>query len=288
MFTIIGLGFVNAKDLAAQNTSLVFASVLRGDQVVASPWVPLFENNYSGVEVIETNPFHILIHKGITYVVDAGADLLYTYLNVTTAGTAKPDSVIVLPRIDDIPAVQQGPRGGSCNNVELPAPNDQAHCGQYNNSKGDWLYSTGAVPTAVRVNPMEPDRLYVSYLGGGPEWNEPVSGIFYMDLVDGIPQNDTLKMIKGHFFAVIDFGFYQNELIVLETNPNGSAPFNGRLSRVALDSDAMTYTMPVVITVDLFHPVGLFIHEDTLFVSNNTFNRGMDDCNGQILKATLR
>jgi hypothetical protein len=221
-------------------------------------------------------------------VVDAGADLLYTYLNVTTAGTAKPDSVIVLPKVEDIPAVVPDSRGGPCNGVE-PPPNGPAYCGQYNNSEGKWLYRTGAVPTAVRVNPMEPNKLYVSYLGGGPMWNEPVSGIFSMDLVNGIPQNDTLNvMIKG-FYAVIDFGFYGNDLFVLETNPSpsSSAPFDGRLSRVSFDSDGMTNMTQKVIPVDLFQPVGMMIHEDTLFVSNNTFNMGMDDCNGQILKANL-
>jgi hypothetical protein len=176
MFTLIGLGYANATELAIQDPDLGFASVLQGDQVVASPWVPLHENNYAGKKVIETNPFHLLIHKGITYVADAGADLLYTYLDVATAGMEEPDSIIVLPLIEDIPAVEPNPRGGPCNDVE-PPPNGPAYCGQYQDSAGNWLYSAGAVPTAVRVNPLQPDRLYVSYLAGA-YWNKSVPGSF--------------------------------------------------------------------------------------------------------------
>lgn len=43
MFTLLGLGLVNASDVAIHDPELVFASVLRDDQVVASPWVKLFE-----------------------------------------------------------------------------------------------------------------------------------------------------------------------------------------------------------------------------------------------------
>ena len=43
MFTLLGLGLVNASDVAIHDPELVFASVLRDDQVVASPWVKVFE-----------------------------------------------------------------------------------------------------------------------------------------------------------------------------------------------------------------------------------------------------
>jgi hypothetical protein len=35
-------------------------------------------------------------------------------------------------------------------------------------------------------------------------------------------------------------------------------------------------------------PISLAIHDDFIYVSNNTFNMGIDDCNGQILRAQLR
>jgi hypothetical protein len=107
-----------------------------------------------------------------------------------------------------------------------------------------------------------------------------------MDLVDGIPQNDTLKVIKeGHFWAIVDFDFYQNDLFVLETEPGG-VPFGGKLSRVSFDSNEKI-TLDII-TENLYQPVRLIVHEDTLFVSNNTFNKGMDKCHGEILRAALR
>jgi hypothetical protein len=49
----------------------------------------------------------------------------------------------------------------------------------------------------------------------------------------------------------------------------------------------MTNMTLKIVTEDLSLPVGMLIHEDTIFVSNNTYNMGMDDCYGQILKANL-
>ena len=243
-----------------------------------------FEQNYAGVPVPETNPFHLHIHDGTTYIADAGADLLYTYLNVESAGTDEPDSVILLPKIENIPAVEPNPRGGPCKG-EVP-PLGPSYCGQYQDDEGNWLYSANPVPTAVRVNPKEPNRLYVAYLSGS-YWNEPVSGIFYMDLVGGIPQNSTIKSIRGDFWAVIDFDFYEDSIFVLETNPGGFVPFGGRLSQVKLDSNG-SIASRVTITEDLYEPVGMIIHDDMIYVSNNTFNGGFDDCNGHILSAKLR
>ena len=283
MFTIIGLGYVNATEVALQDPGLAFASVLRGNDTAASPWVPVFKENYAEVLVPETNPFHIHIHNGTTYVVDAGADLLYAYLNVETAGIAEPDRVVVLPTIENIPAVEPNPRGGRCNDVT--PPNGPSFCGKYQDGDGNWLYSASAVPTAVRVNPDEPNRLYVSFLGGAI-WNEPVSGLFSMDLVDGLPDAGTIKLITGGLWAVIDFAFYQGHLFVLETNPGGSVPFNGRLSRVTVDSNGSIANM-ITITEDLFEPASLAMHDNFIYVSNNTFNMGIDDCNGQILRAKL-
>lgn len=284
MFTILGLGYVNATDLAVQGPELVFGSVLRGDEAVASPWVNVFEENYAGAPVPESNPFGIFIHDGTTYVVDAGADLLFTYLNVETAGTGEPDSVVVLPKIRNIPAVKPNPRGGPCNDVD--PPKGPSFCGQYQDDQGNWLYTGNAVPTAVRINPKEPRQLFVAYLGGAI-WNEPVSGIFVMDLVNGIPQNKTITSIQGDFWGVIDFDFYENDLIVLETNPGGFVPFDGRLSRVRVDTDGSIIDSQVI-TEDLYQPVGMTIHKDTIYLSNNTFNMGTDGCNGQILRAQLR
>ena len=39
----------------------------------------------------------------------------------------------------------------------------------------------------------------------------------------------------------------------------------------------------VTITEDLFQPVNFVIHDDFIYVSNNTFNMGIEDCKGQIL-----
>ncbi len=284
MYTLVGLGYVNASELIMEAPELVFGSVLRGDQPVASPWFKVFERAYGPEVRVESNPFHLYIHDGITYIVDAGANLLYTYLDVDTAGTEEPDFVVVLPKIDNVPAVVPNPRGGPCTDV-VP-PDGPSYCGQYKDTQGNWLYSADPVPTAVRVNPKEPNRLYVAYLGGAI-WNEPVSGIFYMDLVDGIPQNDTLKAITGHLWAVIDFDFYEDSIFVLETIPGGFLPFGGRLSQIVVDSDG-SILKRTIITEDLYQPVSMIVHGDTIFVSNNTFNSGIDDCNGQILSAKLR
>jgi hypothetical protein len=258
MFTILGLGYVNATEVAIQDPELAFASVLRGNDTVASPWVSVFEKNYAEVPVPESNPFDIHVHNGITYIVDASADLLYTYLNVESAGTDEPDMVIVLPKIENIPAVKPNPRGGPCNDVTPPI--GPSFCGKYQDGEENWLYSANTVPTAVRVNPDEPNRLYVSFLSGAT-WNEPSSGIFYMELLGGIPQNRTIKSIRGDFWAVIDFAFYQGDLFVLETNPGGFVPFAGRLSRVSVDSNG-SIAKRVTITEDLFEPVSLAIHDD--------------------------
>lgn len=74
---------------------------------------------------------------------------------------------------------------------------------------------------------------------------------------------------------------------MLETNPGGFIPFDGRLSRVSVDSTGSIRNREVI-TEDLYQPVSLIVHDDTLYVSNNTFNMGIDDCNGQILRAHLR
>jgi len=285
MFTLLGLGLVNASYVAIQDPELVFASVLQGDKPVASPWVKVYQQNYAQAPFPESNPFHMFMHDGTTYVVDAGADLLFTYLNVENAGKAEPDSVVVLPKIENITAVKPNPRGGTCVDVD-PPPDGPAYCGQYQDNEGNWLYTANPVPTAVRVNPKEPNRLYVAYLGGS-FWNEPMSGIWYMDLIGGIPQMDTIKSIQGDFWAVIDFDFYGDYIFVLETNPGGAVPFDGRLSKVTVDLDG-SVTSKVIITEDLYEPVGLIIHEDTIFVANNTFNTDFEHCNGQILRGQLR
>ena len=147
---------------------------------------------------------------------DAGADLLYTYLNVETAGTAEPDSVIVLPKIENVPAVKPDLRGGPCDGVVPPA--GPIYCGTHTDHEGNWVYNSNTVPTAVRLDPKEPNRVYIAALGGSI-WNEPVSSIFYMDLVNGIPQNATVKAIRGGFWAIIDFGVYKDDIFVLETKP---------------------------------------------------------------------
>jgi hypothetical protein len=105
--------------------------------------------------------------------------------------------------------------------------------------------------------------------------------------VNGIPQNDTLKAITGGFWAVIDFDFYEDGMLVLETNPGGFVPFDGRLSRVVVDSNGSIMKREII-TEDLYQPVSMIILEDNIYLSNNTFNMGIDDCNGQILRAQLR
>ena len=64
MFTMVGLGFFNVTELMTMDPDIVFASVLRDDQPVASPWVPAFEKNYAGVTTPESNPFHLFMHNG--------------------------------------------------------------------------------------------------------------------------------------------------------------------------------------------------------------------------------
>lgn len=88
------------KSLFMSNPELAFTSILRGNKMVTSPWVSIFDKNYTRVPVPESNPQHIHIHNGTTYAVDAGADLLLTYLDMEAAGTDEPDMVIVLPSKD--------------------------------------------------------------------------------------------------------------------------------------------------------------------------------------------
>jgi hypothetical protein len=58
-------------------------------------------------------------------------------------------------------------------------------------------------------------------------------------------------------------------------------------SRVTVDDSNGSIAKWVTITEDLFQPVNFVIHDDFIYVSNNTFNIGIEDCKGQILRAKL-
>ena len=58
-------------------------------------------------------------------------------------------------------------------------------------------------------------------------------------------------------------------------------------SRVTVDDSNGSIAKWVNITEDLFQPVNFVIHDDFIYVSNNTFNIGIEDCKGQILRAKL-
>ena len=287
MLAVVGLGYVNATEFSERNPSRreTFGTLIGRDGFVyAVPWETEFANNFNDAPAPESNPFGVTVDNGNIYMVDAGGDALYTYLKAGLGDSvrlpefrAQPDAAFALPKVTGIAAVTTG----RCNDVT--PPRGPFYCGVYNNSAGDWLYDTAAVPTQVQVHQ---GKLYVSYLAG-IFWNEPHANIWEYELdANGIPMEGSERpfLPLNTFWAIIDFEFYDGDVWVLETNPGSSfVPFDGRLSRVTGDGTV------VVLSEDLMSPIGLAIsvEERRVFVSNNAVNGGLDDCNGEIRVASL-
>ena len=293
IYAVVGLGYVDATEMAIQNPSLVFGSIVTGDgEVVASPWEDEYRFNLNGARIPESNPFDLAVDNGNAYLVDAGGDTLYVYQGIDrrdAAGRvestlAQPSFVLLIPKVKGIPALEVNPRGGPCNSVQ--PPRGPPFCGQYQDENGVWLYDANPVPTAVRV---QDNKIYISYLAGAL-WSSPVSNIWTMELDSfGLPRNDTMTMLlpPDTFWAIIDFHFVSDDqLYILETKPGGfSIPFDGRLSSVKILKNETVEVK--VLSEDMVRPAGMGVEDGHIYVSNNAYNGGRDDCNGEILKGRL-
>lgn len=154
MLAVVGVGYINATELAERNPALKdrYASLIRtDDSTFAVAWESEYANNYNEAKTPEANPFGLTIHDGNVYMVDAGGDTLYTYIQASIDRDSvrvedympPPDSVLVIPKVKGISA-------GRCNGVT--PPRGPSFCGSYLNTGGEWLYDTSPVPTAVQVH----------------------------------------------------------------------------------------------------------------------------------------
>lgn len=286
MVVLVGQGYINASELVLIDEEMgeQSAAILGPDKfLVASIWQTEYVQNFNQ-RITETNPFGMAIHQGNLYVVDAGGDTLYAYIKPTLDDSCarcekdqvrNPDKVVLIDQIKGVKALTTG----SCNDVT--PPKGPSWCGQYQDFNGDWLYDTAPVPTTVKVHD---NRLYVAFLSG-VFWNEPNSNIWEYELDGrGLPLEKSKQLfLPGNtFWAIIDFAFYKQDVIVLETRPGGDVPFDGRLSKVHSNGTVE------VLWEELSSPTGLAITNDgMIFVANNAGNGGPDTCFGEVLRGKL-
>lgn len=198
-------------------------------------------------------------------------------LRTSNESDAELASVVVLPQYTQLPAM-------ACPDVTPPF--GPPFCGQYEldvNGTSTWFYDAEAVPTSVKMRPGVTDRVYVSTLVGAL-WTAPVAQVVEITIdANGDFVEDTIVEVAGGFHAVADFDFHGTDyLLVLETNPGSPmVPFSGRLTGV----DLVTGETEIWAQDELTAPTGILVDGDTVYITNDTYSAGDDQCMGHVIKA---